>query len=59
LSGLLPICSHCKRIRDEESGGWRQLENYISSRSQAQFSHGVCPECAKVHYGEYMEDPGN
>jgi hypothetical protein len=46
LSGLLPICSWCKKIRDDQ-GYWKQLENYIESRSGATFSHGVCPECAK------------
>jgi hypothetical protein len=46
LSGLLPICSWCKKIRDDQ-GYWKQLESYIESRSGATFSHGVCPECAK------------
>jgi hypothetical protein len=45
LSGLLPICAWCKKIRDE-SGSWEQLEAYICDRSQAQFTHGVCPDCA-------------
>lgn len=44
LSGLLPICSSCKRIRDEE-GKWRALEEYISAHYEAQFTHGICPEC--------------
>lgn len=52
LSGMLPICSHCKKIRDD-SGYWKQLEEYISEHSQAEFSHGICPECVKKHYPDY------
>ena len=44
LEGLLPICPSCKKIRDEASE-WQQVESYISRRSEAQFSHGICPEC--------------
>jgi PAS domain S-box-containing protein len=51
LSGLLPICAACKRIRDEE-GNWQQIESYISKHSQAKFSHGMCPDCGKQYYGE-------
>lgn len=52
LEGLLPICSFCKKIRNAENGDkWEQMENYISQHSNAHFSHGVCPECAKTHYG--------
>jgi K+-sensing histidine kinase KdpD len=50
LEGLLPICAHCKRIRDEDHK-WTKLENYISAHSQAEFTHGICPHCAKEHYG--------
>jgi ligand-binding sensor domain-containing protein len=46
LSGLLPICAWCKKIRDDK-GYWTQIESYIADRSQADFSHGVCPECAQ------------
>ena len=46
LSGLLPICACCKKIRDDR-GYWNQLEVYISAHSQADFTHGICPECAK------------
>ena len=45
LSGLLPICSWCKKIRDER-GEWNQLEAYLSTRSEVDFTHGVCPDCA-------------
>ena len=54
LEGILPICSHCKRIRDEV-GHWTQLERYISERSEALFSHGICPECARRYYSEYLD----
>ncbi|MCC6488606.1 MAG: PAS domain-containing protein [Candidatus Hydrogenedentes bacterium] len=50
LSGLIPICSSCKRIRDD-SGFWNQIESYIKEHSDAEFSHGICPECAKKLYG--------
>ena len=54
LSGLLPICSYCKRIRRDEGGSWQQLEAYLSEHSEAEFSHGICPECyerAKTDFG--------
>ena len=51
LSGLLPICAGCKKIRDDE-GNWQQIESYISQHSQAKFSHGMCPACGKQYYGE-------
>lgn len=51
LSGLLPICSGCKRIRDE-NGGWQPVEAYISHRSEAKFTHGICPDCLQKHYPE-------
>jgi|WetSurMetagenome_2_1015567.scaffolds.fasta_scaffold00064_11 hypothetical protein len=54
LSGLLPICSHCKRIRDENDD-WTQLEVYIRERSGAEFSHGICPECAKKLYPDFWD----
>ena len=49
LSGLLPICASCKRIRDD-GGYWQQVESYISGHSEAEFSHGLCPECANRLY---------
>ncbi len=55
LSGLLPICSACKKIRDDK-GYWNQIEEYIRDRSDAEFSHGICPECAKKLYPEYYEN---
>jgi hypothetical protein len=49
LRGLLPICANCKKIRDDK-GYWNQLETYIHDHSEAQFSHGICPECRKKLY---------
>jgi PAS domain-containing protein len=49
LSGLLPICSYCKKIRDDK-GYWNQIESYISRHSDVLFSHSICPECLKIHY---------
>ena len=46
LEGIIPICSYCKKIRDDKSD-WHQLETYISDHSEALFSHGMCPTCAK------------
>lgn len=52
LSGLLPICASCKKIRDDE-GYWHQVEVYIRDHSEAIFSHGICPDCAKELYPGY------
>ena len=51
LSGLLPICSSCKKVRDDD-GYWHQVEVYIRDHSEVEFSHGLCPECAKKLYPE-------
>ncbi|MBI5209806.1 MAG: DUF3365 domain-containing protein [Elusimicrobia bacterium] len=51
LSGMLPICANCKKIRDDR-GYWNQLETYIGKRSRATFSHGICPECSAKLYPE-------
>lgn len=51
LSGLLPICASCKKIRDDK-GYWKQIESYISDHSEAEFSHGMCPECSEELYGD-------
>ncbi len=60
LGGLIPICSSCKRIRDD-SGYWNQLESYIRDHSEAQFSHAICPDCAKQIYGvdDLMDGSGS
>jgi CheY-like chemotaxis protein len=49
LRGLLPICSYCKKIRDEK-GQWHPVEGYIRDHSNADFTHGICPECLEDHY---------
>lgn len=51
LRGLLPICAHCKKIRDDR-GYWRRLEDYIGQHSEADFSHSLCPDCQRTHYPE-------
>ena len=53
LSGLLPICSHCKNIRNDE-GYWQKLEAYFHEHSGTQFSHGICPDCRTKHYSEFL-----
>jgi hypothetical protein len=54
LSGLLPMCANCKRIRDD-SGYWHQVEQYISARSEAAFTHGICPQCLQELYPEVAD----
>lgn len=54
LSGFLPICASCKKIRDDK-GYWQQIESYIHDHSEAEFSHGICPDCAKQIYGDYYK----
>lgn len=54
LSGLLPICAACKRIRDD-NGCWHKLESYIAGHSGARFTHGVCPECARKLYPDFSD----
>jgi hypothetical protein len=51
LRGIIPICSHCKQIRDDE-GIWQKIEKYIHEHSEASFSHGICPDCLRKHYPE-------
>lgn len=66
LSGLLPICAACKKVRDDQ-GFWTQVEAYIETHSEATFTHGLCPECTEHLYPEVTarrraraaEDPGN
>jgi hypothetical protein len=54
LSGLLPICASCKKIRDDK-GYWDQVESYISKHSEATFTHGICPDCIKKWYPDLAE----
>ena len=58
LSGMLPICASCKKIRDDK-GYWKQIESYIKEHSEAEFSHGLCPECAKKWYPELFSGEGS
>jgi DNA-binding response OmpR family regulator len=51
LQGLIPICANCKKIRDDK-GYWNQVEGYISEHTDAEFTHGICPDCAKKLYGD-------
>ncbi|MBD3393274.1 MAG: hypothetical protein GF418_14210 [Chitinivibrionales bacterium] len=54
LEGFLSICSFCKRIRHD--GKWTPIESYVHERSMADFTHGLCPDCAKEHYGMEIEN---
>ncbi len=55
LEGILPICSFCKKIRDDQ-GYWNQVDSYISEHSKVLFSHSFCPECAKIHYPDIFNE---
>jgi PAS domain S-box-containing protein len=55
LSGLLPICANCKKIRDDQ-GYWHSVEKYIHDHADVNFSHSICPDCMKVLYPEYLDD---
>jgi len=60
LEGIIPICSHCKQIRDDK-GYWNQIETYIQDHSESEFSHSICQECATKYYPDmdlYDEDQG-
>ncbi len=56
LRGILPICSHCRKVRDEV-GAWADLESYVRRHSDTDFSHGLCPQCAHQHYPDLFGDP--
>jgi hypothetical protein len=55
LSGMLPICASCKKVRDDK-GYWNQIETYIRQHSDTQISHGLCPDCVRKLYPEYSEE---
>jgi hypothetical protein len=55
LSGMLPICASCKKIRDDK-GYWNMLEVYIRDHSEAEFSHSLCPDCVRKLYPGYRKD---
>jgi hypothetical protein len=54
LTGLLPICANCKKIRDD-AGYWQQVETYVAKHTQASFTHGICPDCTEKLYGSYLK----
>ncbi len=58
LAGLIPICSNCKKIRGDK-GYWEHLESYIQSHTEAEFSHGICPDCARKLYPEFFPQTGD
>ena len=58
LSGFLPICASCKKVRDDQ-GYWNQIETYIKKHSEAEFSHSICPDCAKRLYPQLVDEKGN
>ena len=53
LSGMLPICANCKKVRDDK-GYWHMVEEYIQKHTEAEFTHGICPDCAKILYPEFI-----
>ena len=55
LSGLLPICCSCKKIRNDK-GYWLQIETYVQEHSNAEFSHGICPDCARKLYPDFYPE---
>jgi chromosome segregation ATPase len=55
LQGIIPICAHCKQVRDDE-GFWDQVESYLSKNSDLAFSHGICPTCCEKYYSEYLTE---
>ena len=55
LRGIIPICSACKKVRDDK-GFWQQVEAYVRDRSEADFSHSICPECIEKLYPDLFEN---
>ena len=55
LSGLFPICANCKKIHDDK-GYWKQIESYLKDHSEAEFSHSICPDCAKRLHPDFKLD---
>lgn len=56
LSRLIPICAHCKKIRNDETY-WQEIDHFLIESAGASFSHGICPECLKRYFGEFAEEP--
>jgi PAS domain S-box-containing protein len=57
LGGLVPICAHCKKIRDDK-GYWNQLEKYLGEHTDAKLTHGLCPDCSKIYFPELAAKAG-
>ena len=57
LQGILPICMHCHKIRNDQES-WERIEKYITEHSEAQFSHSICPDCLASHYPDFSADAG-
>ncbi len=55
LAGLIPVCGHCRKVRDGDA--WHQIEAYLKARTDAAFTHGICPACVAVHFPEYDAGP--
>jgi hypothetical protein len=55
LRGIVPICSNCKKIRDDQ-GYWNQVEVYVRDHTEAEFTHSICPECVKELYPEFIKE---
>jgi hypothetical protein len=55
LSGLIPICSSCKKVRDDK-GYWNKIDSYLQSHSELEFTHGICPECAREMYSDFFKE---
>jgi phosphoserine phosphatase RsbU/P len=55
LQGILPICMHCHKIRDDQES-WQRIEQYLCTHADVSFSHGVCPDCVRKHYPQYSLD---
>ena len=58
LSGLIPICAHCKKVRDD-GGYWNRIESFLRQHSEAEFTHGICPDCASRYFPEEAGPPGS
>jgi hypothetical protein len=57
LPSFIPICCHCKKVRDE-AGAWRQVEEYFRPRTRSEFTHGICPGCMSAHYQDFLPRTG-
>ncbi len=58
LHGIIPICGHCHKVRDD-AGLWEDVAVYVRSRTEAEFSHSICPECMEIHYSKSTQQAGN